>query len=160
MRTALKVVTAGLATLVVSLALTAAAQAASSPSTPVHLSSAQVARVLFVAGDVGRLNQIPSGTEDVVLEKVLQQLYADDPTLSTNQAVSDIRGLAGHAQLGLAGDLAGDADRDGRQRADPRDPARADRLESVSGRAARAGQGDLASPDGVFRVDAVPGPVV
>ena len=49
--------------------------------------------MLFVAGDVGRLNQIPSGTEDVVLEKVLQQLYADNPTLSPSQAVSDIRGL-------------------------------------------------------------------
>jgi hypothetical protein len=46
-----------------------------------------------VAGDVGRLSQIPSGTEDVVLEKVLQQLYTDNATLSPSQAVSDIQGL-------------------------------------------------------------------
>lgn len=75
------------------LLLTTAAQAASSPSTPVHLSSGQVAQALFVAGDVGRLSQIPSGTESVVEEKVLQQLYTDNPSLPSAQAVSDIQGL-------------------------------------------------------------------
>ena len=68
--------------LALSLVVSAGAQAASAPSTPVHLTSAQVTRTLFVAGDVGRLSQIPSGVEDVVLEKVLQQLYADNPTLA------------------------------------------------------------------------------
>jgi hypothetical protein len=73
--------------------LTAGAQAATDPSTPVHLTASQVTQTLFVAGDVGRLSQIPSGTEDVVLEKVLQQLYTDNPTLSASQAVSDIQAL-------------------------------------------------------------------
>lgn len=79
----------------VALALTApaGASAAADPSTPVHASAAQVAQLLFVAGDVGRLSQIPSGSEDVVLEQVLQQLYAEQPTLSPATAVSDIQGL-------------------------------------------------------------------
>src|SRR5690242_7953543 len=69
------------------------ASAETDPSTPVHASAAQVAQYLFVAGDVGRLSQIPSGTEDVVLEKVLQELYAEHPTLPPATAVSDIQGL-------------------------------------------------------------------
>jgi hypothetical protein len=93
MRARIRIVIAGLAALVLSLALAAGANAASSPGTTVHLSSAQVAQTLFVAGDVGRLSQIPSGTEDVVLEKVLQQLYTDNPTLPVSQAVSEIQGL-------------------------------------------------------------------
>ncbi|MBV9414453.1 MAG: hypothetical protein JO363_05695, partial [Solirubrobacterales bacterium] len=75
------------------LALAAGARAAVSPSTQVHLTPAQVAQALFVAGDVGRLSQIPSGTESVVLEKVLQQLYTDNPMLASGQAVTDIQGL-------------------------------------------------------------------
>jgi hypothetical protein len=47
--------------LALSLVVSAGAQAASAPSTPVQLTSAQVTRTLFVAGDVGRLSQIPSG---------------------------------------------------------------------------------------------------
>ena len=94
MRKALKIFTGGLVALALTLAVAAAgAQAASAPSTPVHLTSAQVAQTLFVAGDVGRLSQIPSGVEGVVLEKVLQQLYADNPMLAPGQAVSDIQGL-------------------------------------------------------------------
>jgi hypothetical protein len=75
------------------LTVAAGAQAASGPSTPVHLSPSQVAQTLFVAGDVGRLSQIPSGAESVAEEKVLQQLYTDNPALATSQAVMDIRGL-------------------------------------------------------------------
>ena len=77
------------------IGLSTNAQAAASPSTPVHLSAAQVAQSLFVAGDVTRLSQIPSGTEDVVLEKVLQQLYVENPTLDSGQAASDIQNLQG-----------------------------------------------------------------
>jgi hypothetical protein len=51
--------------------LTTGAQAATSPSTPVHLAAAQVAQTLFVAGDVGRLSQIPSGTLNAASNKVL-----------------------------------------------------------------------------------------
>ena len=92
MRTRLHVL---LACLVIALPLlvSAGAQAASSPSTPVHLTPAQVAQTLFVAGDVGRLSQIPSGTESLVEEKILQQLYIANPSLSVGQAVSDIQGL-------------------------------------------------------------------
>ncbi len=82
-----------LITSVIAIGLTTNAQAAAAPSTPVHLSAAQVAQALFVAGDVTRLSQIPSGTEDVVLEKVLQQLYVENPTLDPGQAASDIQGL-------------------------------------------------------------------
>ncbi len=93
MRTPIRIVIAGLVALVLSLAVAAGASAASSPSTPVHLSAAQVAQTLFVAGDVGRLSQIPSGTEDVVLEKVLQQLYTDNSTLAPSQAAAGIQSL-------------------------------------------------------------------
>ncbi len=96
MRTRIKLALAAVAaTLASTLAIAGVAQAASSPSTPVHLSSAQVAQTLFVAGDVGRLSLIPSGTESVVLEKVLQQLYANNATLAPSQAVSEIQGLQG-----------------------------------------------------------------
>ena len=93
MRAQLRIAIAGLIALALMLVSAAAAAAASSPSTSVHLTSPQVAQALFVAGDVGRLSQIPSGTESVVLEKVLQQLYADNPSLSSAQAVTDIQGL-------------------------------------------------------------------
>ncbi len=75
------------------LAVTAGARAASAPSTQIHLTPTQVAQALFVAGDVARLSQIPSGTESIVLEKILQQLYADNPSLPSAQAVSDLQGL-------------------------------------------------------------------
>jgi List-Bact-rpt repeat protein len=75
------------------LAVSAGARAASPPSTPVNLTPTQVAQTLFVAGDVARLTQIPSGTESLVEEKILQQLYIANPTLGVGQAVSDIQGL-------------------------------------------------------------------
>ncbi|HJS93202.1 MAG TPA: hypothetical protein VJ741_02990 [Solirubrobacteraceae bacterium] len=92
MRTRLHILLACLV-MALPLAVSAGARAASPPSTAVHLSSAQVAQTLFVAGDVGRLSQIPSGVENVVLEKVLQQLYADNPSLPAAQAVTDIQNL-------------------------------------------------------------------
>jgi hypothetical protein len=84
------------------LAVSAGARAASAPSTPVNLTPSQVAHTLFVAGDVVRLRQIPSGTERLVEGKVLHQLYVANPTLGVGQAVSDIQGpqarAAGPAQ--------------------------------------------------------------
>jgi hypothetical protein len=62
-------------------------------NTPIHESATQVAGLLFVAGDVGRLSDVPSGTESVVLERVLQQLYRDEPALDPGQAVTDIQAL-------------------------------------------------------------------
>lgn len=61
--------------------------------TPVTATPSQVADQLFVAGDVARLSVVPSGTESVALERILQQLYADNPSLSSSDAVSDIQGL-------------------------------------------------------------------
>ena len=84
---------ARIAVVCATLAMAPGARAAASSSTPVHLSPTQVAQVLFVAGDVGRLSQVPSGTETVVLETVLQQLYIENPTLDPARAVSDIRAL-------------------------------------------------------------------
>ena len=55
--------------------------------------------MLFVAGDVRRLSRTPSGTVDIVLEKVLQQLYRDDPNLDPDAARGEIETLGG----GLAG---------------------------------------------------------
>ena len=62
-------------------------------ATPVTATASQVADQLFVAGDVARLSVAPSGTESVVLERILQQLYAQNPALSTSEAVNDIQGL-------------------------------------------------------------------
>lgn len=63
---------------------------------PVSVKPAEVSTALFVAGDVARLGKVPGGTEDVVLEKALQQLYADEPTLSPAIAegyVGDMKAL-------------------------------------------------------------------
>jgi hypothetical protein len=65
--------------IVIALALAGASVAGAdtpSPSAPVHADAAGVARALFVSGDIERLSQIPSGTESIVLERVLQDLYA------------------------------------------------------------------------------------
>ena len=113
---------------VIAIGLATNAQAAAAPSTPVHLSAAQVAQALFVAGDVTRLSQIPSGTEDVVLEKVLQQLYVENPSARPGPGRFGHPGPASRPDLRIAGDLGIDSDCDGRQPAGARDPSRADRL--------------------------------
>src|SRR5277367_1160411 len=83
-----------LAVLVLIVVLTVLTSARADAATaPVTATPAQVAAQLFVAGDVGRLATVPSGTEDVVLEKVLQQLYADNASLSAGDAAADIQGL-------------------------------------------------------------------
>jgi hypothetical protein len=68
MRTRLYVLLACLV-MALPLAVSAGARAASSPSTQVNLTPAQVAQALFVAGDVGRLTRVPSGTESLVEER-------------------------------------------------------------------------------------------
>ncbi len=75
------------------LATMAFGGASAQAATPVTATPAQVAAQLFVAGDVGRLSTVPSGTESLVEEKVLQQLYTDNPGLSPTDAVADIQGL-------------------------------------------------------------------
>ncbi len=67
--------------LLVALLFTPAARAQAT-ELQITVGPTEVAQALFVAGDVSRLSKVPGGTEDVVLEKALQQLYADEPTLT------------------------------------------------------------------------------
>jgi hypothetical protein len=95
----LRMIALGLAVILLPLfASTGIASATAPTNTPVNASAAQVARYLFVAGDVGRLSMIPSGTESLVLEKVLQQLYAANPSLDPHTAASDIQTLQSSLQ--------------------------------------------------------------
>ncbi|MHB1809578.1 MAG: hypothetical protein ACYCU0_09790, partial [Solirubrobacteraceae bacterium] len=64
------------------------------PEATVTVKPAEVSTALFVAGDVARLGNVRYGTKELVLEKALQQLYADEPTLSPATAegyVEDMR---------------------------------------------------------------------
>jgi hypothetical protein len=72
--------------LALSIALLAPAAARANAEAPVTLHPPEVSSALFVAGDVNRLSKVPSGSEDVVLEKALQQLYADEPALAPASA--------------------------------------------------------------------------
>ena len=81
------------AAVVAAVALAAPSAQAQTPAT-VHASPLQAARLLFVAGDVRRLSRTPSGTVDIVLEKVLQEEYRLDNSLAPDQAQSDIRSLS------------------------------------------------------------------
>src|SRR3954454_22302518 len=67
--------------------------AGASAATDVRATPAETAQLLFVAGDVRRLDRAPSGTVDTVLEQLLQQLYRDDPTLDAAAAQAEIRTL-------------------------------------------------------------------
>src|SRR3954464_8781814 len=62
-------------------------------ATEARATPAETARLLFVAGDVRRLDRAPSGTVDTVLEQVLQQLYRDDPALDPADAQREIGAL-------------------------------------------------------------------
>ncbi len=64
----------------------------------VTVGPAEVSTALFVAGDVARLSKVPAGTEDLVLEKALQQMYADEPELAPATA----EGYVGDMQTLLA----------------------------------------------------------
>lgn len=59
----------------------------------VTVGSAEVSSALFVAGDVARLSEVPSGTEDLVLEKALQQMYADEPELAPATATGYVEDM-------------------------------------------------------------------
>src|SRR3954463_6660295 len=88
------------AALAVAVLAPAAAARAATPTT-VHASSAEVSRLLFVAGDVRRLSRAPSGTVDTVLEQVLQAEYRLDPGLDASDAAADIDGLRGAVGSGV-----------------------------------------------------------
>ncbi len=71
----------------------ARAQAA---ETPVTVEPAEVSTALFVAGDIARLSRASGGAEELVLEKALQQIYADEPALAPTTAegfVGDMKTL-------------------------------------------------------------------
>ncbi len=72
------------------------AQAHAATEPPVTVHPAEVSAALFVAGDVARLSKVPAGTEELVLEKALQQMYADEPELAPATAtgyVGDMKTL-------------------------------------------------------------------
>src|SRR4051812_32576646 len=81
------------AAVVAAVALAAPSAQAQTPAT-VHASPQEAARLLFVAGDVRRLSRTPSGTVDVVLEKILQEEYTLDPALAPDEAKRDIETLS------------------------------------------------------------------
>jgi uncharacterized protein YoxC len=80
------------------VALPATARAAEPPlatqiaDVPVDVSAAEFRRDLFVAGDYVRLSQ-PGATQELVLERVLQRLYAANPGLSAADAAGAIGAL-------------------------------------------------------------------
>src|SRR3954470_8821546 len=84
---------AAVAAALAAAALVPAATAHAAAPATVHASPAEVSRLLFVAGDVGRLSRTPSGTVDTVLEQVLQAEYRFDPALDPAGAAADIDGL-------------------------------------------------------------------
>lgn len=59
----------------------------------VTVGPAEVSAALFVAGDVARLSTVPAGTQALVQEKALQQMYADEPELSPSVAESYVRDM-------------------------------------------------------------------
>lgn len=90
----LKLTHAALAALVLSLLTFVLAPAlASATEAEVSVGPAEVSTALFVAGDVARLSEVPAGNEDVVLEKALQQMYADEPELAPTVAESYVRDM-------------------------------------------------------------------
>src|SRR3954467_6013499 len=62
-------------------------------ATDARATPAQTAQLLFVAGDVRRLDRAPSGTVDTVLEQILQQRYRDDPGFEPADAQREIDAL-------------------------------------------------------------------
>ncbi|WP_028062941.1 hypothetical protein [Solirubrobacter soli] len=75
------------------LALLCLLPTGASAATEARATPAETAQLLFVAGDVRRLDRAPSGTVDTVLEQILQQLYRDDPALEPADAQREIGAL-------------------------------------------------------------------
>ncbi len=71
------------AAVLVALSLSLSAGVAVSAAEPaVTVGPAEVSTALFVAGDITRLSKVRGGTEELVLQKALQQIYADEPSLA------------------------------------------------------------------------------
>ncbi len=69
------------------------ASAAEGPESTIVVTPETLTTALFVAGDINRLSKTGNGTEELVLEKALQQMYIHNPSLPTGQAFGEIRGL-------------------------------------------------------------------
>ena len=69
------------ASVLVLIAILACPGVASAETETATLKEAEISTALFVAGDVNRLSKVRHGTEELVLEKALQQMYADKPEL-------------------------------------------------------------------------------
>jgi hypothetical protein len=105
-RRAVALMSAAVAMVVVGLLVGSASAQAAAPaplatqiaSDPVSVSASSFQRDLFIAGDVARLSQ-PANTEDLVLERVLQALYAANPGLDSTTAASEITALSSAASV-------------------------------------------------------------
>src|SRR4051812_17730285 len=81
------------AALAAALALTAWPAGAAAAAGDLKATPAEVRRALFVAGDVDRLSTA-RGEQDVVLERLLQRMYALQPALPARTAAPRVRRLA------------------------------------------------------------------
>lgn len=75
----------------------------------VTLNAEQVRQRLFVSADVGRVGNPLTGTRDLVLEAVLQEMYAIDPDLANSEAVDAIRAIQDRAPSGASDGVPGAA---------------------------------------------------
>jgi hypothetical protein len=75
------------------LALAAGLTGAATAQAQTGLTEAQFKRALFVAGDTARLSESATGLQAVVLEKVLQELYAVAPETDPATAQAAVDGL-------------------------------------------------------------------
>lgn len=97
---------AAVVALVLCMALGSASARADAPpplaaqiaSDPVSVSPTSFQRDLFIAGDVARLSD-PANTEDLVLERVLQALYTDNPGLDPTTAAGAVTALENAAAV-------------------------------------------------------------
>jgi hypothetical protein len=105
-RRVMALMSAAVVAVVLCLALGSASARADAPpplatqiaSDPVTVSAASFQRDLFIAGDVARLSD-PANTEDLVLERVLQALYADNPGLDPTAAANEVTALRNAASV-------------------------------------------------------------
>jgi hypothetical protein len=85
------------AVMLVALSLSLSVGVAVSAAEPaVSVGPAEVSTALFVAGDISRLSKVRAGTEELVLQKALQQIYADEPSLAPATAegyIGEMRAL-------------------------------------------------------------------
>ncbi len=60
---------------------------------PETISPSNVSEALFVAGDVARLSKLRGGLVELIIEKALQQMYADEPGLPSETAETYVKDM-------------------------------------------------------------------